>query len=122
MKNYDDAAAAEFYENPQNLTPVGPGRPRKKSGRGLGSHVPVRFPAAIIAAVKWFADRDGVTVSSWIRDVVIREVEGPHRVSKTLTSPGPTLEFTNPRPTAVTLGTPSEDLVFVWSALGPVKG
>ena len=36
--------------------------------------MPVRFPQAVIDAVKRLADRDGVTVSSWIRRLVIAEV------------------------------------------------
>jgi hypothetical protein len=71
----DDEQAYEFYSDPKNLEPGGPGR-RRKAGRSvLTSHVPVRFPPATIAAVKSLAEADGVTVSTWIRQVVQKEVE-----------------------------------------------
>jgi hypothetical protein len=69
----DDKEAAEFYANPENLRPAGKGRQR--SGGTLSSHVPVRFSPSLIAAVKRLADLDGVTISTWIRNLVTREVE-----------------------------------------------
>jgi hypothetical protein len=69
-----DNAAAEYYEDPEHrhLT----GTPRKRSGQPsrLTTHVPVRFSATVIERVKELATEDGKTVSSWIRDVVEREV------------------------------------------------
>lgn len=40
----------------------------------LTNHVPVRFDRATIDAVKLWAERDGMTVSSWIRHLVRSEV------------------------------------------------
>jgi hypothetical protein len=37
--------------------------------------VPVRFTPDVIAVVKSLADRDRVTVSTWIRNLVGREIE-----------------------------------------------
>src|SRR4051812_48057166 len=71
---YDDAAASEFYENEQNREPAGSPRRRRRSGKALDSHVPVRFPSDTIDAVKVIAAADGLTVSSWIRHLVNREV------------------------------------------------
>ena len=73
MSDRDDAAA-EYYEDPthRRLT----GSPRKRSGQAprLTTHVPVRFSATVIERVKELAAEDGKSVSSWIRDVVDREV------------------------------------------------
>jgi len=41
----------------------------------LTSHVPIRFRPQTIEKAKAIAERDGMTVSSWIRGVVEREVE-----------------------------------------------
>lgn len=62
----------EFYRDPANQVPAGPAY--RRTGRRLSATVPVRFPQAIIDAVKRLADQDGVTVSSWIRRLVAREV------------------------------------------------
>lgn len=70
MTGKEDAA---FYKDPTNLragrrvTP--PARPKMKG------HVPVRFPEDVIAQVKVLAERDGLTVSSWIRRLVLQEIE-----------------------------------------------
>ena len=70
----NDMTSAQFYEDPDNLKPVGPPkRPNRRVSSRLVSHVPVRFTAALISAVKRLADEDGVTVSSWIRGLVERE-------------------------------------------------
>lgn len=69
----DDDVAAR-YEDPEMHEPGGPARRRQTDAR-LQSHVPVRFPAATINRVRELADREGVTVSAWIRSVVTREVE-----------------------------------------------
>jgi hypothetical protein len=68
-----DRREYEFYKDPVNQVPVGSGRQRQ--GRRLSATVPVRFPQDIIDAVKRLADRDGLTVSSWIRQVVGKEVQ-----------------------------------------------
>ncbi len=73
MSDRDDAAAA-YYENPENRQLTG--RARKRSGQvpRLTTHVPVRFSATVIERVKELAGEDGKTVSSWIRDVIDREI------------------------------------------------
>jgi hypothetical protein len=68
----DMKQAQEFYADPENQVPAG--EARRRAGRRLSATVPVRFPQAVIDAVKRLADRDGVTVSSWIRRLVIHEV------------------------------------------------
>jgi predicted transcriptional regulator len=68
----DDAAAAEYYEDPSHLVAKGPGRRRTRPG--LSVHVPIRFRPETIAKVKILADRAGQTVSSWIRSVIENEV------------------------------------------------
>jgi hypothetical protein len=68
----DESQAHEFYADPANQ--VSAGEAYRRTGRRLSATVPVRFPQAVIDSVKRLADRDGVTVSSWIRRLVIREV------------------------------------------------
>ena len=58
----DARQAQEFYADPENQVPAG--QAYRRAGRRLSATVPVRFPQAIIDAVKRLADRDGVTVSS----------------------------------------------------------
>ena len=94
MGDYDDEAAARRYADPENLTPAGPALPTTRGPRrNLGKHVPVRFTADLIAAVKRLADVDGMTVSTWIRTVVSREVDRRQPPAQTKHSPGGTLEF-----------------------------
>jgi hypothetical protein len=73
MADRDDAAAA-YYENPEARRLTGPGRKRAGQAPRLTTHVPIRFSAAVIQRVKDLAADDGKTVSSWVRDVVEREV------------------------------------------------
>lgn len=68
----DDKHAQDFYADAANQLPAGPAY--RRTGRRLSATVPVRFPQGVIDAVKRLADLDGVTVSSWIRSVVVREV------------------------------------------------
>ena len=69
-----EAEAHEFYKDPEHLAvAAGPGAPppqRLKSGL-----IPVRFTPDMIAAIKGVAQEDGVTVSTWIRRLVGRELE-----------------------------------------------
>lgn len=74
MSDRDDEAAAR-YEDEANLQPAGPGKVVRAPKRRLSSHTPVRFDQDAIAAVKRFSDADGMTVSSWIRTVVDREIQ-----------------------------------------------
>lgn len=73
MNDRDDAAAA-YYEDPENRELRGSGQKRPRQPGRLTTHVPIRFSAGIIERVKDLAADDGKTVSSWIRDVVEREV------------------------------------------------
>jgi predicted DNA binding CopG/RHH family protein len=73
LSERDDTAAA-FYERAENREPVGPARKRSAQARRLTTHVPIRFSAAVIERVKELAADDGKTVSSWVRDVIDREV------------------------------------------------
>jgi hypothetical protein len=75
MATSDDEAAA-FYENPAAREPVGPGRKRAADGavRPLTRHVPIRFDADLAAAIQRVAEDDGMTTSSWVRQLVAREV------------------------------------------------
>lgn len=74
MTERDDAAAA-YYELEANRQVEGPAHKRSSVAKRLSSHVPVRFEARSIEAVRRFADEDGMTVSSWIRAIVEREVQ-----------------------------------------------
>lgn len=85
----DYEEAEKFYSDPENLRPAGPARKRGQ-GKVLTSHVPVRFSPSLIAAVKAIADMDGVTVSTWIRNVVTREV---NRRATSVTSPSNILDL-----------------------------
>lgn len=69
-----DDSTAEYYANPENRRITGPAR-RRESSRQLSNHVSIRFAPSIMAWVRMFAARDGVTAGSWIRAVVEREVE-----------------------------------------------
>lgn len=74
MSDRDDAAAAAYYEDPEHRRLTGSGQKRARQPGRLTTHVPVRFSSAIIERVKDLASDDGKTVSSWIRDVIEREV------------------------------------------------
>ena len=56
-----------------NQVPAGP--PRRLGRRALTSHIPVRFRPEVITEVRKYADEDRKSVSTWIRDLVEREVE-----------------------------------------------
>jgi hypothetical protein len=73
MSDRDDAAAA-YYEDPANRQLRGSGLKRPPQQGRLTTHVPIRFSSGIIDRVRDLAAADGMTVSSWIRDVVEREV------------------------------------------------
>jgi hypothetical protein len=87
MSDQDDDAAA-YYDDPEHRQPAG--TPRKRAGQPsrLTTHVPVRFSATVIERVKELANEDGKTVSSWIRDVIEREIlrrEQPRTVGTPVT-------------------------------------
>ena len=73
----DDREAHEFYKDPEHLRIAGPAQSRKRPR--LSVMVPVRFDPAIIAKVKRWAEMEGRTVSSWIREAVWREEERQRR-------------------------------------------
>lgn len=68
----DDRAAAEFYADPDNVRAGQNVTPSVK--RGLGGHIPVRFPPEMVEQIKLVAQQDGVTVSTWIRRLVANEL------------------------------------------------
>lgn len=63
----------DFYADPEHLAPAGPARRRQRPV--MSGMVPVRFPQDMIAVVKRFAGQDGMTVSTWIRHLVAKEIE-----------------------------------------------
>lgn len=65
---------AEFYADPENRRTAGPPQ-RREASRQLSNHVSIRFAPVVMACVRILAGRDGVTVGSWIRSAVQREVE-----------------------------------------------
>lgn len=69
-----DKHSADYYEDPKNRRIVGPAQ-RREAGPQLSNHLAIRFSSATMAVVRTLAYRDGVTVSSWVRAVVEREVE-----------------------------------------------
>jgi hypothetical protein len=71
----DDREAYEFYADPANRVPAGPGR--KRQGQNLASMTSVRFAPEVTEAVKERAFGEGVTVGSWIRRLVDREITQP---------------------------------------------
>lgn len=85
----DSRQAQEFYADPENRVPAG--QAYRRTGRRLSATVPVRFPQSVIDSVKRLADLDGVTVSSWIRRVVMREVM--RRQPAAVTTPSQPVRF-----------------------------
>lgn len=71
----NDDEAYEFYANPEHLQITGPGR--KRQGQRLTAMTAVRFAPEVIEAVKERASGEGVTVGSWIRRLVRRELDVP---------------------------------------------
>lgn len=61
----------EFYADPENQTPEGPGRRRR--GR-LTEVVPVRFEPDTLEAVRRRAEAEDRSVSNWIRRAVDHEL------------------------------------------------
>jgi hypothetical protein len=89
-----EAQAHEFYKDPEHLAAAGPGQRREqpmKSGM-----IPVRFAPDVIAAVKRFASQDGVTVSTWIRRLVGREIQRRQPPATTAASQAPSVQFDYP--------------------------
>jgi hypothetical protein len=88
--------------SPEKSAPVGP-RARAGQARLLTSHVPIRFRPQTIERAKLIAERDGMTVSSWIRTVVEREVErrmpaSPHTSLSEFGTSWRVVHYDNPAP------------------------
>jgi hypothetical protein len=73
----DDREAYEFYAGPANQVTSGPGR--RRQGQNLSDMTSIRFAPEVIEAVKERAFSEGVTVGSWIRRLVGRELEARSR-------------------------------------------
>lgn len=109
----NEADAHEFYKDPQHLTPAGPGQ-RREAPMKTGT-IPIRFTPEMIAAVKYFARLDAVTVSTWIRNLVDREL---HRRQPSATAAGtfPTdmsldYQTSSVRPQSATVPSPRPSLL-----------
>jgi hypothetical protein len=76
-----------YYDDDDNVTiaPTAATRgPARKST--LSSHLPIRFAPAVLAAARRLAVVDGVSISTWVRQLVEREVQ---RRTPTTTHPSP---------------------------------
>lgn len=84
----DEREAHAFYADPANLRLAGPAR--KRRGQRLTSMVPIRFQPEVIGAATVLAKREGMTVSGWIRRLVLREVirAGRERPAGLIEGPG----------------------------------
>lgn len=80
----NDEEARAFYTDPEHLAVAGPGQRRERPMKTVMT--PVRFTPEMIAAVKRFASEDGMTVSTWIRGIIAREIQ---RRQPPATSAGP---------------------------------
>jgi hypothetical protein len=70
-----DREAYEYYADPANRELRG--TPRKRKAPRLTGMTSVRFDPAAIEAAAAIAHAEGITVSSWIRRLVQREIEPP---------------------------------------------
>ncbi len=61
------------YSNREEIT--GGERIPTTKRAALTSHIPVRFPQSVIDQVEVLTQKDGVSVSTWIRRLVTEEVE-----------------------------------------------
>jgi hypothetical protein len=101
----------DFYADPEHLLPAGPVRKRKRPI--MSEMVPVRFPRDMIAAVKRFASQDGMTVSTWIRRLVAKEIERrqPPATSTAPAEQTPSFQLQGPPPTSSTSATVRPELI-----------
>lgn len=74
----DPLEEIDDYREPASLMPAAGASARRPSRGALSTHVPIRFRADTVAAVRAFAEADGTTVSTWIRNLVQREVTRRH--------------------------------------------
>jgi hypothetical protein len=70
----DDREAYEFYADPAHREASGPARKRQGQQPRLSGMTSIRFAPEVIEAVKGLAFSEGVTVGSWIRRLVDREI------------------------------------------------
>ncbi len=82
--NNPDCAAYLHYSDPADRQSAEGAKPRRRRDqpRLLDRHVPIRFKAEVIEQAKAVAEAEGLTVSSWIRRLVEREL-GPRRPAGT---------------------------------------
>lgn len=71
MTNETDAYT--YYDDPEKIGLAGPGVEPTRPAR-LSSHLPIRFQPEVLAAARRLAAEDGVSISTWIRSLVEREV------------------------------------------------
>ena len=89
-----EAQAHEFYMDPEHLAIAGPGQRRERPMKS--GMIPVRFSPDVIAVVKRFASQDGVTVSTWIRRLVGREIQRRQPPATAAATKAPTVQFEYP--------------------------
>jgi hypothetical protein len=68
-----DNEAFDHYDDAAHREPA-PGQPHRLRERVLTEHVPVRFPASAVEAVRELAEADGFSTSAWIRHTVDQAV------------------------------------------------
>lgn len=79
MTEIGDAEAFDHYDDPAHPEPTAR-EVRRRRVRTLARHVPVRFHADTIEALRPLAQTDGMTISAWIRravDLAIRQGQRP---------------------------------------------
>jgi hypothetical protein len=99
-----DAQAHEFYKDPDHLAAAGQGQRRERPMKS--GMIPVRFAPEVIAVIKRFASQDGVTVSTWIRHLVGRELQRRQPSATAVTADVPDVQLDYPerfRPTSQTV-------------------
>jgi hypothetical protein len=89
-----EAQAHEFYADPEHLAVAGPGERRERPMKS--GMIPVRFAPEVIAVVKRFAVQDGVTVSTWIRRLVGREIQQRQPSATAAASAAQSIQFDYP--------------------------
>jgi hypothetical protein len=67
-------SSKELYYDDGSAESLGPAVRRAKPKGRLTNQVPIRFTEATIGEVRSLAEEDGVSISSWVRLVVDREV------------------------------------------------
>jgi hypothetical protein len=86
-----EARAHEVYADPEHLAASGPGR--RREGPMKSGMIPVRFAPDVVDAVKRFAAQDGVTVSTWIRQLVGTEIQRRQPPATAVASIVPSVEL-----------------------------